>query len=137
MYFTITWFIIIVYFWFIICFPYLTANLNSNNPIYFEGRPVNNTFLVQLLAGAVTNYFVRCKEGSWLIFRTEQDDLLGLSSYVLLYSKTRACSIYSAHLTYYDYFACLVREWFKQTINAITLSAWSSTAFTRGFLGFL
>ena len=59
---------------------------------------------------AEANYFVRCKEGSWLIFRTELDDLLGLSSYVLLYSKTRACSIYSAHLTYYDYFACLVRE---------------------------
>ena len=37
-------------------FPYLTANLNSNKPIYLEGRPVNNTFLVQILASAVTNY---------------------------------------------------------------------------------
>lgn len=37
-------------------FPTLSANLNSNPPIYLDGRPKNNIFSVQILANVNTAY---------------------------------------------------------------------------------
>lgn len=39
-------------------FSYLAADITSNPPVYLDGRPKNNNFMVQILAGVDTAYNV-------------------------------------------------------------------------------
>jgi hypothetical protein len=39
-------------------FSYLAANITSNPPVYLDGRPRNNNFMVQILSGVDTAYNV-------------------------------------------------------------------------------